>query len=178
MEALHDWHEFYLMLGSSAAALMALLFVAVSIGIGYYTERNVEGVRTFLSPVVAHFTAVLFVSAMGLAPVHGKIVLVALILAGVTGACIAAFATKKIFPFMNDGMVVPFDHFAYGFIPLAAYAAIAVSGVLIELRWEWAPELLAAAVLTLMLINIRNAWDLMLSVVRRQSQREKRKRKN
>jgi hypothetical protein len=49
--------------------------------------------------------------------------------------------------------------------------------VLLELHWEWAPELLAGAVLTLMLVNIRNAWDLMLSVVRRQSHREKRKRK-
>jgi hypothetical protein len=177
MEALHDWHEFYFMLGSSAAALMALLFVAVSIGIGYYTERNVEGVRTFLSPVVAHFTAVLFVGAMALAPVHGKIVLIALILAGFAGALVAAYTSKQIFRFMDDGAVVPFDTLAYGFIPFAAYVVIAGSGVLLELHWEWAPELLAGAVLTLMLVNIRNAWDLMLSVVRRQSHREKRKRK-
>jgi hypothetical protein len=177
MEALHDWHEFYFMLGSSAAALMALLFVAVSIGIGYYTERNVEGVRTFLSPVVAHFTAILFVAAMALTPVHGKIVLIALILAGIAGATISAYTSRKIFRFIDDGAVVPFDTCAYGFIPLVAYAAIAASGILLEMRWEWAPELLAGAILTLMLINIRNAWDLMLSVVRRQSQREKHKRK-
>jgi hypothetical protein len=178
MEALHEWHEFYLMLGTSAAALMALLFVAVSIGIGYYTEHNVEGVRTFLSPVVAHFTAILFVAAMALAPVHGKIVLIALILAGFTGAIIAAYTSRKIFRFMDDDAVVPFDTCAYGFIPFAAYAATAASGVLLESHWEWAPELLAGATLTLMLINIRNAWDLMLSVVRRQGQREKRKRRS
>ena len=119
MEALHDWHEFYLMLGTSAAALMALLFVAVSIGIGYYTERNVAGVRTFLSPVVAHFTAVLFVSAMALAPVHGKIVLVALILAGIVGVLIAAYtsATRAVAAaipprfLLRSGSVTPASRF-------------------------------------------------------------------
>ncbi|MGB5180625.1 MAG: hypothetical protein WBO12_00315 [Xanthobacteraceae bacterium] len=28
----HDWHDFYMLLGTGSAALVALLFVAVSIG--------------------------------------------------------------------------------------------------------------------------------------------------
>jgi len=32
MESLHEWHEFYILLGTAAATLLALLFVAVSLG--------------------------------------------------------------------------------------------------------------------------------------------------
>ncbi len=176
MEALHDWHDFYLMLGSSAAALVALLFVAISIGVGFYTQRNQVGTRTFTSPVIVHFSAVLFISAIALAPVHGNVTLVALLAAGIIGAVVAAITTFHVFDFLGDSMVETIDSFAYGFIPLVAYLAIVASGVLISNRWEWAPELLAASVLAQMLVNIRNAWDLMLSIVRRQSGGEHGKR--
>ncbi|MBV9954744.1 MAG: hypothetical protein JOZ70_05810 [Pseudolabrys sp.] len=178
MEGLHDWHEFYLMLGSSAAALVALLFVAISIGVGFYTHRNTAGTRTFTSPVIVHFSAVLFISAMALAPTHGVVTLFALIGAGVVGAGVAIVTTSHIFDFMGDGMVEAIDNYAYGLIPLAAYVGVIASGILLFNHWEWAPELLAASVLTQLLVNIRNAWDLMLSVVRRQSGIEKRQRAN
>ena len=169
MEALHDWHEFYLMLGSAAGALVALLFVAISIGVGFFTHRRQAGTRTFTSPVIVHFSALLFISAIALAPVHGMLTLVALVAAGIVGAIIAAVTTIRVFDFVGDDMVEPIDQYAYGFIPLTAYIGIAAGGVLLAMKWEWAPELLAASVLTQLLINIRNAWDLMLSVARRQS---------
>ena len=34
MEVLHEWHEFYLLVGTAAATVLALLFVAVSLGAG------------------------------------------------------------------------------------------------------------------------------------------------
>jgi len=169
VEALHDWHEFYLMLGSAAGALVALLFVAISIGVGFFTHRRQAGTRTFTSPVIVHFSALLFISAIALAPVHGMLTLVALVAAGIVGAIIAAVTTIRVFDFVGDDMVEPIDQYAYGFIPLTAYIGIAAGGVLLAMKWEWAPELLAASVLTQLLINIRNAWDLMLSVARRQS---------
>jgi hypothetical protein len=36
---LDGWHEFYTLLGTAAAALVALLFVAASIGAGLYQRR-------------------------------------------------------------------------------------------------------------------------------------------
>ena len=39
MEGLHAWHEFYLLLGTAGATLLALLFVAVSLGTGFSTTR-------------------------------------------------------------------------------------------------------------------------------------------
>ena len=56
MEALHAWHEFYLLLGTAGATLLALLFVAVSLGTGFLNAKDPSGTRTFMSPVVIHFT--------------------------------------------------------------------------------------------------------------------------
>src|SRR6187455_2202026 len=73
MEVLHEWHEFYLLVGTAAATVLALLFVAVSLGAGYLTSQHQAPTRTFMSPVVIHFTSVFFVAAVCLIPSHGPV---------------------------------------------------------------------------------------------------------
>src|SRR6516162_9947360 len=65
---LDHWHEFYALLGTAAAALLALLFVAASIGAGILQRERGGPTRTYMSPVAFHYTAVLFVSALTLVP--------------------------------------------------------------------------------------------------------------
>ena len=67
---LDGWHEFYTVLGSSAAALVGLLFVTASIGVGYLSAERGSPTRTFTSPIVFHYTYVLFVSLVALVPVN------------------------------------------------------------------------------------------------------------
>ncbi len=57
VEALKEWHDFYVLLGTAGATLLALLFVAVSLGAGYLTEEHQSATRMFMSPVVVHFTS-------------------------------------------------------------------------------------------------------------------------
>ncbi|MGI8525938.1 MAG: hypothetical protein ACR2K5_07100 [Pseudolabrys sp.] len=128
--------------------------------------------------MVVHFTAVLVIAALALAPAHAPRLLNAAIAAtGVVGGVVALITTFNVFNYTTSGHITPFDHFAHGLIPLVAYVGIICAAILMTLHWQWWPEFLAAAVMLLMLINIRNAWDLTLSVVRRQSRREKRKRR-
>src|SRR5271154_5858120 len=65
---LDSWHEFYGLLGTGAAALVALLFVAASIGAAVLTPERSGATRTFMSPVVFHYTNVLFLSLIALIP--------------------------------------------------------------------------------------------------------------
>ena len=67
---LEGWHEFYGLIGTAAAALVALLFVAASIGAGYLSAKRGSPTRTFTSPIVFHYTYVLFVSLVALVPVN------------------------------------------------------------------------------------------------------------
>ena len=57
-EPLEHWREFYLLVGTAAAALVALLFVAASIGAGYLTAERASNTRTYMSPVTACLVAV------------------------------------------------------------------------------------------------------------------------
>ena len=50
--------------------MLALLFVAVSLGTGLLTEQRQGATPTFMSPVVIHFTSVFFLSAVALFPSH------------------------------------------------------------------------------------------------------------
>ena len=170
---LHEWHEFYLLLGSAAAALLALLFVAVSVGVGFVTERNQGNTRTYMSPIVVHFAAVLFLSAVALAPVKSAGFTVTVIaLAGIAGLGVSAFTTIR--SFLHGGrLVTRFDRFAYGVIPDLAYLGIIASALLISTGWHWSLEFFAGALLLLLLINIRNAWDLILTVVRQLGRRRR-----
>ena len=55
--ALKEWHDFYVLIGTAGATLLGLLFVAVSLGAGFLTEERQSATRTFMSPVVVHFTS-------------------------------------------------------------------------------------------------------------------------
>ena len=66
IESLKEWHDFYVLVGTAGATLLALLFVAVSLGAGFLTEDHQAGTQTFMSPVVVHFTSVFFLSALAL----------------------------------------------------------------------------------------------------------------
>jgi hypothetical protein len=64
----HGWHDFYMLLGTASAALVALLFVAVSIGASFSTPERSTATRTFMSPVVFHFSTLLLLSLVALVP--------------------------------------------------------------------------------------------------------------
>jgi len=68
-ELLHTWHDFYTLIGTAAATLIGLMFVAASIASSYLTERNKAAVQAFFTPTVAHFAAVLIMCVVLSAPI-------------------------------------------------------------------------------------------------------------
>jgi len=164
-EALHPWHEFYILVGTAGATLLALLFVAVSLGTGFLSDKDQRGTRTFMSPVVIHFTTVFFLSAVCLVPSHGAVFFAVLI--GVTA--IAGLLVSVVITFWvirTDLTRYVQDYFAYGLLPALAYIGLLTAAVMIYRRWDYALEVLAGSLLLLAVVNIRNAWDLTLSMVR------------
>ena len=162
---LEHWHDFYLLVGTAASALLALLFVAVSIGASILSRETAGPTRTYMSPVAFHFTAVLFVSAVALVPAHTQASL-SLLLGGSAGIGVvyAVFVTRRL---LRDGIADLPDRLAYGLSPFIAYAAILAASVLAYRGVEQAVEVLASGVLVLLMVNVRNAWDLLLAMARR-----------
>jgi hypothetical protein len=50
LQQIHAWHEFYLLVGTSVAALTGLMFVVVSIGPEIIAGRASDAVRAFVTP--------------------------------------------------------------------------------------------------------------------------------
>src|SRR5262249_25809540 len=166
MESLHAWHEFYILLGTAGATLLALLFVAVSLGTGFLSNKDQRGPRTFMSPVVIHFTSVFFISAVCLVPSHGPIFFAVLI--GTTAFIgIAVSLVITVWVVRTEMTNYVQDYLAYGLLPVGAYAALLIASIMIFVGQEYAFEVLAGGLLLLAVVNIRNAWDLTLSMVRR-----------
>jgi hypothetical protein len=166
-EALKEWHDFYLLVGTAGATLLALLFVAVSLGAGYLTEERQPATRTFMSPVVVHFTSVFFVSAVALFPSHQARFFAALIGAtALIGAIVSTYITIQVV--RTDLTNYLEDYFAYGLLPGLGYLALLAAAVSIYLEKDFGLNALAAALLLLTIVNIRNAWDLTLTMARRQ----------
>jgi hypothetical protein len=163
---LEHWHEFYLLLGTAGATLVALLFVAVSLGVGYLTPERSSATRMFMSPVVIHFASVFFLSAVTLVPSHTSVFFAALIGAtAAVGIVVSAVITVQVVRTDLTNEVI--DYFAYGLLPAVGYGGLMGAAVLIYAGKEAGPDLLAGSLLLLLIVNIRNAWDLTLTMVQR-----------
>jgi hypothetical protein len=164
---LERWHEFYILLGTAAAALVGLLFVAASIGAGYLSAERASPTRTFTSPIVFHYTYVLFLSLVSLMPTNTDTSLAAII--GLSAAAALVYSGFILVRVLRSHTTDLDDRLGYGAGPVAAYAAALAAAVLIFERWVVGPALLAGALTLLLLVNIRNAWDLTVFFAQRRT---------
>ena len=160
----HDWHDFYMLLGTASVALVALLFVAASIGASFLTPERSVATRTFMSPVVFHFSTLLLISLIAIVPSHTALSLAL----GITLVAVAGLGYTTVFlvGLARASISDIADRFGYGIFPLASYVAMLAAGGLVMARGTLAADILAAAALLLLVVNIRDAWDPMLAFAR------------
>jgi hypothetical protein len=166
---LERWHDFYVLLGTASAALVALLFVAASIGASVFTAESRGATRTYMSPVVFHYTNTLFLSLIALIPdfkLRDFAIVIAVAASG--SVCYSLFICIRV---MKASFSDHADRVAYGLVPVLAYAAGMVSAWFLFKGAEAGLYLLGGAALVLLVVNIRNAWDLMISLARRSAER-------
>jgi len=170
-ETLKPWHDFYMLTGTAGATLLALLFVAASLGAGFLTDERRRATHTFLSPVVLHFTSVFLLSALALFPWHHGQIFAALVgITAIVGALLSAWITFQVI--RTDMTNYLEDYLAYGLFPCLGYLALLAAAVSIYLERDFGLAALAGALLLLAVVSIRNAWDLTLTMVRRHGKAE------
>jgi hypothetical protein len=164
-ELLHDWHDFYVLVGTASATLVGLMFVAVSIGTSIFNEDHRAAMTAFITPTVMHFAAVLFACLLVTIPTHTWYTLGGFLGAGALGGSIysAGLVVQVIIRHRFNVDLV--DRLFYAFLPLVGYGLALIAAVLLCMRAAVSADLIAAAVLTLLFAAIRNAWDMMLWIV-------------
>ena len=81
------------------------------------------------------------------------------------GAIISTYITVQVV--RTDMTNYMEDYLAYGVLPGLGYLALLAAAASIYLEKDFGLDALAGALLLLAIVNIRNAWDLTLTMVRR-----------
>jgi hypothetical protein len=163
---LHEWHDFYVLVGTASATLVGLMFVAVSIGTAIFNEDRRAAMTAFITPTVMHFAAVLFACLIATMPSHTWYTLGLLLGAGaLTGAAFSGRLAVQMIVRRRFKIDME-DRLFYALLPLAGYVLAVVAAVLLLTHAAAvSADLIAAAVLTLLFAAIRNAWDMMVWIV-------------
>ena len=73
--ALQPWQNFYLLVGTAAATLTGLMFIAVTFGSSLVTRETAQTTRAFVDPTYMHFVQVLLTACLVTIPTLGPVVL-------------------------------------------------------------------------------------------------------
>ncbi|MBV8644174.1 MAG: hypothetical protein JO225_09710 [Candidatus Eremiobacteraeota bacterium] len=156
---LAEWANFYVITGSSAAALTGLMFVVITLAAGSRTNTTKDGISIFSTPTVVHFCAALFISVVLSAPwrslVQPAIVLGVTSLFGLGYTLRVLLRTLRITTYRPD-----LEDWCW-FVALPAFAYVVTLAAALRL----APDptlslfLYAGATILLVFLGIHNAWD-------------------
>jgi hypothetical protein len=161
MNALDGWENFYVIVGSSAGALIGLQFVVLTlIAAAPVVRGDAQASGAFTTPSVVHFGIVLLLSAFASAPWSG-IQVIALLwgLIGFGGLVYTLIVARRL-RVQTIYKPVFEDWLFHILLPLAAYAAMMASACAAGAYGRQALFLVAAAALLLLFIGIHNAWDI------------------
>ena len=164
-----SWNNFYAVLGEASASLIGLLFVVATLTAGL--ERpSTRGVKLFLTPTVFKFAVVLALSAGALAPglpdlghraIVGGIALVGLV--NLSAVTLGLWRGEAPEPLHWS------DPWCYGVIPALTFLGLSAAAAMPDA--VVAARSVAAGAVVLLLLSVRNAWDLVTTLAPRVGQR-------
>lgn len=163
---MQTWSEFYFLCGSSAAALTGLMFIAVTFGSRLITKEKLAYADAFMSPIAYHFIQAFILCAVTLMPTAGPKSIGGTIVVTTLVRVVQLVHTYRLTRIASQetsdielsdwilGVVLPAANYIVFFVTAALYFAGAAV----------APTLLAVAVLAVIVIGLRRAWELLLWV--------------
>jgi len=155
---LAPWESFYVIAGSSGAALTGLQFVVMTLAAERANASNRE-IEAFGTPTVVHFSAVLLISGILSAPWPTETgIAIALDACAVLGIGYTALVIRRATRRMGYKPVLE-DWLWHCVFPLMAYVALLAGGVELEPHTIISLFIVAGAVLLLLFIGIHNSWD-------------------
>ena len=162
---LSEWSNFYVITGSSAAALTGLMFVVVTLVTGEQRRSTDTGMATFSTPTVVHFCAALLVSAVLSAPWHW--LWHAATVLGITGLYGVIYVSRILAGMWKlagrEGTAYTperDDWIWYVTLPMIAYVAVLLGAIAFPPFPSFAAYGFATATLLLIFIGIHNSWDI------------------
>lgn len=163
MPLLATWQNFYVIIGTAAATLTGLMFVAVTLIAQRQNQMADEANAAFATPTVVHFGAVLLIAAIFSAPWQVLwIVSLLLGLIGVSGVIYIVIIVRRLLHQTRDEAKytpVVEDWIWHTVLPLVAYTALIISAIILAANSSPPLFFIGAATVLMLFIGIHNSWD-------------------
>jgi VIT1/CCC1 family predicted Fe2+/Mn2+ transporter len=165
MDRLSHWESFYVIVGSSGAALTGLQFVVIALVADVRSKSSSREIDAFATPTIVHFCAVLLVSAILSAPwASWTGPAVTLTLAGVAGVGYTVIIARRAR--RQKGYVPVFeDWLCHVALPFVAYGLTGAAALTLGGHATGALFVIGAMTLLLLFVGIHNAWDTVTYIV-------------
>jgi hypothetical protein len=156
---LDAWEAFYVIVGSSAAALTGLQFVVIALVAESRKKSTISEIDAFGTPTVVHFSAVLLISAILSAPwptLDGAAVSLGICgLAGVVYSVLVVRRARR-----QTGYQPVFEDWLFhAILPFVAYGGLLGAAATVTSRPEGSLFWIGGVALLLLFIGIHNSWD-------------------
>jgi hypothetical protein len=155
------WGEFYLLAGSAAAVLIGLIFVVVTLMQDKSRSSMLYGSKLYMGPVVLQVSFVLVLSAAALTPDIGSrsfgLITAAVALWGVTRGVQSFLGIAGL-----TGEDAPHwsDKWCYGVLPTLIFLSLGLVAWGFLSDAAWAVHGVAVVTTAILVLAIRNEWDL------------------
>jgi hypothetical protein len=153
------WESFYVVVGSSAAALIGLQFIVIVLLTEIRRRGSMKQIDAFATPTILHFSAVLLLSAIVNAPWPSLASAdIAIGLCGAAGVTYGVIVVRRAKRQTGYDMVLE-DWIWHTILPLIAYAGVAIAAVVLRRQILFSLFVVGGSALLLLFIGIHNAWD-------------------
>ncbi|PYR74047.1 MAG: hypothetical protein DMF86_19150 [Acidobacteria bacterium] len=159
MRELAGWESFYVIVGSSAGALIGLQFVVIALLAETRRRSTTKEIDAFATPTILHLCAALLVSAILSAPWLSLLgPRVALGITGAAGLVYMGIVIRRTIAQIHYRPVLE-DWLWHATFPFIAYAVLALGAFMLRRHPVVSLFVIAGTSLLLLFIAIHNAWD-------------------
>jgi hypothetical protein len=175
MSPLEGWDNFYVILGSAAAALLGITFVVIAL----ISERraNPAGMSGYITPTIVHFGTVLGLSCFVSVPHQNIVGLSVGFGSTATGLLIYTGAiTSSMRRFAHQYVPVLEDWIWHVILPAVIYCVLLAMALFLWRDPRESMYGIASALLLLLFVGIHNSWDVAVSITAQNKKDEERDR--
>lgn len=164
MQILTSWQNFYMIMGTAAATLTGLTFVAATLisGIESRVTTLNAGNSAYNTPTIVLFGSVLVLAGMMSVPWDAFSSLSWVLGLFGVGLVIYFIVVMQRMRRMPNYQTTVSDWFWYLSLPLIAYIALVIAALMLPPNPNGGLYIVGAAMITLLFLGIHNAWDLVI----------------
>jgi hypothetical protein len=163
LSLLSNWQNFYMIMGTAAATLTGLMFVATTLfaGLNTHTATANAGISAYNTPTVVQFCTVLLLAGILSAPWQAfSTISLLLNLLGLGMVIYLIIVLRRMWRMPHYQSTLE-DWLWYIALPLFANIALIVAAIMLlkSSNLSLALYLIGSAMMLLLIVGIRNAWD-------------------